>query len=409
LATALIAVFREAPKDVHYTLAEFSESSWLDSYSWLDASGLALYLLQRVKSLRVEEAIPVTVLRRLEQNAADNRERTASMLAEWVKINKVFKDAGLTYVNCKGFTLVPDACSDATFRSQFDLDFTLLRSDVSRCEEVLRSQGYWLSGVGDNVREYKAGSRQLPRMQDLYSPNSQHCLEIHLIDSTTQDEDSYDGKLLRVQQRNLFGLTFPVFSDSDRFVGQALHLFKHLQGEWTRMSWILEYASFVKFHSFNNILWDEISKISSTNSEVRIAVGAATLIADRIFGNVAVPPILTRTVEDLPDPVRLWIERYGEKAVMSRFPGTKLYLLLQNALDRGDASTRRTIRRKLLPVHRPQRVISSFPGEPWSQCIRNYITQLRYNCFRLWFHLINGLSYLLEAQLWKRYIARQQC
>jgi hypothetical protein len=88
-----------------------------------------------------------------------------------------------------------------------------------------------------------------------------------------------------------------------------------------------------------------------------VAVGAATLLADRSFGLPILPRTLAETIAVLPQSVRLWIERYERNVLFTPFPGTKLYLLLQSALSPDDKAD---LRKRLLPLHRPKPFISSF-------------------------------------------------
>jgi hypothetical protein len=268
MAAAVITAFQDSAEGILYArLAVFDERAWHESYSWFDASGLALYFLHRIKSLKIESAIPVKVLERFDENVADNQDRTVGIFAEFIGTNRDFQDAGLTYVNLKGLTLVPDACSDAALRCQFDLDFSMFHGDVGRCEEILKQNGYRLAGTSDNVREFRAGSRQAPSVRDLYKANSQRCLEVHFVGSTMQESGLYTDRPIPMQQRSWNELTFPVLFECDKFIAQALHLFKHLRSEWTRISWILEYASYVKFHCENDALWLKVSKNVSPEAE----------------------------------------------------------------------------------------------------------------------------------------------
>ena len=87
------------------------------------------------------------------------------------------------------------------------------------------------------------------------------------------------------------------------------------------------------------------------------------------------------------------------------FPGTKLYLLLQEELRGNDDAWKQTKRSSLLPLHRAPRIVSVSSDDHLWKRIRSEIFQLRFHLFRLRFHIVEGLHYLVEASRWKRRLA----
>lgn len=404
LADAILATFHLPPPENHGArLASFSTEAWTGTYRWLDASGLAMYFLDRVKTLGLDTSLPAPVLQRLERNLNDNRERTADNLEEFVRINQALTTAGITFVNLKGISLIPHACADPVLRLQLDLDLLIEMRQIQSCAVTLAALNYVLTAVSASVWEFKAGGSTLPSVNDLYRPKPQRCVEIHFeaghpaLDLATRREWSTWQEF-----------SFPVLGDVERFIAQALHVLKHMRGEWMRLSWLLEFRHSVLHRKDDRSFWRQVREQAAADRELQTAIGAAVALATIAFGSFA-PESLTSWSLDALDPrLQLWLDCYGRQAIMADFPGTKLYLLQPDAFPADHAAQRRTKRRKLLPLHNAPRIVYGAAEQGIASRLRGWSTQMSFFLFRLRFHVVEGWRFALEAPRWKKIVATAQ-
>jgi len=405
---AVVGAFRDSAERSEERLSTISQRAWARSYYWLDASGLTLYFLNRLETLAIEDAIPVATLRRLQQNLADNRRRSHAMFAEFAFLNHRFQAAGVDYTNLKGFTLSPESCPMPALRRQLDFDFLVDGSHLELCQEILVKAGYILTATTRTTWEFKARASELGGMEDFYKPKLHRSVELHFASSSTAaPSPSRDERLDRLALRSWDGFTFPALAPSEQFVGQALHLFGHLCSACTRPAWILEYKNHVSFYYNDQDFWRSVAERSRSHRRAPIAIGIASLLSSCLFGGETPGQLDEWTLDCLPASVKLWAEHYGPRTVLADFPGTKLYLLLLQELERDDETrpSRAQKRRRLLPLHRAPRIVYADPDDNLWQRLRNEIYQARFVLFRLRFHVVEGIRYLIEAARWKRQLS----
>jgi Uncharacterised nucleotidyltransferase len=391
---AVVAAFRDSADELSYRLSALTARDWQRSYLWLDASGMALYFLDRVEYLHMENALPPATLERLRGNLADNRMRSAALFAEFASLNQTFQAAGVRYANLKGFTLSPESCPRPELRCQLDLDFLVDDSELGLCQELLRESGYELDAATEDVWEFKAGSSELTSIRDHYRVRPQRSVELHFAPR--------DPRLERLSDQCWGGLCFPALAPADQFIAQALHVFKHLRSSCTRLSWLLEYQHHVAVRYHDLSFWNEVRELSWAQREASTAIGLTTLLASQIFGGEVPPQLEEWTTARLPAGVKLWAAEYGEESVLADFPGKKLYLLLEQEL-RGNSS-----RKVLLPLQPPPRIVRVRSHDSLWTRARSDVQQVRFILFRLRFHVVEGLRYMVEAWRWKRRL-RDSC
>ena len=381
-------------------LQSLSEREWRRLLHWLDISGLALYFLDRIVELKFTDWLPPRVLARLQENLADNTERTRGMIAESIAIQLQFQEAGLSYAKLKGLSLWPSSVPRPELRSQFDLDFLVAADSAPAARRILEQRGYRLYIVSGRSWEFKLNEKPGVSLKDLYKASPSHAVELHIESNVL----GHSSALERTERRQLHGCSMPVLSPADLFLGQGLHAYKHVCSEFSRVAHLLEFRRPVLVRRDDRAFWSELQSTAGRNRRACLGLGVVTLLIEHVMGDFAPEALRDWTVECLPQSARLWVERYGRRAVFGNHPGSKLYLLLQRELEAVGVPAKRSLRQILLPVRLPPAVIRAFPNETLAVRLRRHRAQLRFILFRLRFHVVEGLRYAWESHRWRRQI-----
>jgi hypothetical protein len=379
-------------------LWQLSAKEWKRLLPWLDTSGLALYFLDRMTELGWSEMLPVEVISRLRQNLEDNRVRTDAMIEESAEIQRSFQGAGLSYAMLKGFSLWPHSVRTLELRSQLDLDFLVAEESAARARQILEVRGYRLHAISGRSWEFKTEHSAEHTLKDLYKATQSLSVELHI-----EAGGPGSSLLQRTEKLNCHGVCMPVLDAVDLFLGQGLHLYKHLCGDFTRTAHLLEFRRHVLTRCDDDKFWRGLRARAEEDPKATVALGFVTALITHVMGDFAPQALTCWTVERLPQPVRLWIELYGDETALASFPGSKLYLLLQKEMQAVGVPAKRSLRQVLLPNRWPPTIALGTPGEGLAVRIGRYRGQLQFVLFRLRFHTCEGLRYLWESFRWRQH------
>jgi len=379
-------------------LPQISLAEWVPLLRWLDTSGLALYFLDRVTELELCGHLPQQVLARLRQSLMENSARTDAMIAEAVTIQRSFQSACLSYAMLKGFSLWPVSVPKLELRSQLDLDFLVATPSAAAARRILEWRGYHLRAVSGSSWEFHANQTGDMSLKDIYKATHRRRVELHLEPAGL----SRDAMLERVQWCCFRGEPMPVLEPADLFLGQGLHLFKHVCSSFTRTAHILEFRRNVLARHHDDAFWRRVQGLAERNPKAHVALGVVTLLISNAMGRFAPEALTSWTVDRLPEAIRLWVSQYGPDAIYGDFPGSKLYLLLQQELEGAEKLPQQTVRRALLPLFFPKAISQRAPNEDWRARTKRYRKQLGFGWFRLRFHVVEGLRYVRESLRWRR-------
>jgi hypothetical protein len=411
LKNAILASFCEPAPVVAIQLGEFTERDWQRTLRWLDLSGLALYLLDRLTSLGLQDCLPNTILERLQKNLADNRDRSAALFKETFAITSSLKRASVSFALLKGITLSPESVPDISLRCQMDIDILIRSSNAFAARDILLGYGYVLDSVKGQEWSFTAGVDRTMKMNSLYKVRPQRMVELHLHPDLLPASDQRgasipEDRLARARPRLLQGVELPALSPPDLFVQQALHIFNHLCSEHTRAQWLLEFWRHVLARHRDAAFWKDVESIAGDEPRANLAVGAVTLLATLLFGDFAPRELTHWSLDCLPRAARLWIETYGRQVLLADHQATKLYMFLRQQLRVTNPAQQASRWRFLLPFHWwPVRITHGPKGERFPARLLRYRFEVGYALRRLQFHLRTSVPYAIESRRWRRILA----
>ncbi len=401
LKDAVVASFSLPAEQVLARFEGFGLRDWERILYWLDISGLALYLLDRFAQLHLKGILPESIRLRLEQDLIENRTRNADLLQEASAISHELDEHGVLHALLKGATLTPESVPDGSLRSQTDLDFLIAANQGDAVKRILKEFGYALRAVSGNTLEFQAGLLGKPDIRNMYRIHSLRSVEVHLISTSSVSTAAGVNRLARASRRNCNGVMIPALSAADAFIQQGEHLLKHLCGEHTRTSWVLEFCRHIQFRRNDAEFWNEVAFICEREPSADIAIAASTHLATTLFGCVMPELCSLWRAERLPKAARLWIDLYGRRVLYSDSPGNKLYLLLRRELSQSRESTAEAWR-LVFPTHLPPRITRGIPEEALPATLRRYRIEIGHILGRICFHLVEGLRYAFESARWQR-------
>lgn len=403
LKQAILEVCANADTPAASLFTGFSEDDWQGVLRWLDMSGMALYFIDRVRRSGLGSSLPERILRLLDLRLERNRERTRAMLEDVRMLAGWFDAASIEYALLKGISLTPDSVPANCLRWQADLDFLVRRKDSRLACDYISRLGYRLRlDTGDTV-EFIWGSARIKDVAELYCAESPRAFELHI----AQDDSDVRARdvLARRRTRLLEGIELSTLSPTDILVRQALHLSKHLCGERTRISWVLEFKRHVEARRGDAAFWAEVESIANQEDNAGLAISMALWLAREFFGPLYVDHFDHRKADRLPARVRMWLQRYAHDVLISDSIASKHYTLLRAEIP-GQACDSKSLRRLLIPLHLPFRITMPSPRETLAGRVGRWVTEARHFFTRLRFHAIEGLWFAIEASRWRKAVAR---
>lgn len=401
---AVLSIFRDPVPERCSRLEALSERDWRSLLRWLDFSGLALYFFDRVVELQLVDFVPTPIFESLEQRLIQNTQRTQSMTAESIAIQREFQRAGLCYAVMKGLTLWPNSVPRPELRLQFDLDYLVGDENLQEARDILVGNGYRPSASSERCWKFVRNERLALTLKDVYRDTGSWAVELHDVSGGS----GRTSPLPRLEWRELCGFSMPTLSPVDVFLRQGLHAYKDVCSQFFRLSLLIEFYRHVLFRRDNDEFWKTLHREAHEDPQAALGLGVVIVLITQIMGEFAPEALTCWTVDRLPPPARLWVATYGHRIVLGSFPGSKLYRLLKRELQAGVPPAKHSLRYSPSSSEPTAPVMLDYPLQTFSSRLIRFLRLMRYRMqfdlipSRLRFYGIEGLRLAWETRRWRR-------
>lgn len=344
---------------------------------------------------------------------AANAERWQRTKEAYTEIATAFHAAGLEFVVLKGFSHCPDFVADPRHRAQYDLDLLLSKDQIREaCEIALRLDYQPIATMKRLPVDHLPTLIRKTGWEwrgDYFDPHLPLALELHfrLWDEETEKipiaglEDFWE----RRKTRTVDGLEFTGLCTLDAAAYASLHLLRHLLRGDLRPSHVYELAS---FHHRT------AGDAGHTHSQSLRRVEAITAELARAWFGCRLHEAAQEEIEQLPAPVRRWLNDYAFSPLAGLFQPNKDELRLHLALLDSSRAKAAILRRRLLPLSLPGPIDATHvPAQDLTLAIR-LRSMGRYAVFlltRIAHHLRTIPSFLwdrppgLSSEYWRFFMA----
>jgi hypothetical protein len=373
---------------------------------WLDQSGLALLLLNRIRAHGAETNLSKEWRGVLESRQERNSSRLTDMLGEFRCLNEAFRAKRINVVTLKGFSLVPDFCEDINGRHQTDFDFLLDPNDIEAAANVLESLGYSTACLSRTEEStFLTPLQHTPsRKDDIYPLQHHRQVDLHV--SVAESSSWMKLDVPQDCQRHavpsaLRGVEFYSLSLADRFLTQVFHAFRHCFRSWLRLSWLFELGRCLEVHSENQSLWNQLVERSGNSLLTKRIFAFVLSLTNRLFLTPIPTQLSTWSSPGMTKSIRTWLDQFAVEWAISDWPGNLNNLFLASEFIPDQMLRKQYFRSRLLPK-RVRMSIETMASEEKKHSLAWNLQRWKYLAHRTGIHL-KDLSYLPLVQLrWKR-------